>query len=130
MFRIDPRLQKRYLWLGIGVLWWGLIAVLSLVSSPYISMPGYTDKLYHAAGYTVLMGWWLQLFPQPRARTMLAAVFVLFGVAIEVLQSFEPLRHFDVLDMLANTSGVSIAWLLGSFTPFGQLLYRFETRFL
>jgi len=126
----DPRLQERYWWLGVGIVWWGLIAFLSLVSTPYINMPGNTDKLYHAAGYAVLMGWWLQLFPQSRTRLLLAAVFILFGVAIEVVQSFEPLRHFDVLDMLANSSGVFIAWLLGSFTPFGQLLYRFEKRFL
>ncbi|HEX5055134.1 MAG TPA: VanZ family protein [Gammaproteobacteria bacterium] len=126
MLRVDPRLQKRYLWLGVGLIWWGLIAVLSLVSSPYISMPGHTDKLYHAAGYTVLMGWWLQLFPQPQARLLLAAVFILFGAGIEVLQSFHPLRHFDVLDMLANSTGVLFAWMLGK-TSFDQLLYRLET---
>jgi VanZ family protein len=130
ILQIDPRLQKKYWWLSVGMVWWVLIAVLSLVSSPYISMPGNTDKLYHASGYAVLMGWWLQLFPQPRTRLVLAAIFILFGVAIEVAQSFEPLRHFDVLDMLANSAGVLLAWLLGRTATFGELLYRFEARFL
>jgi VanZ family protein len=120
-------LRRKYWWLTVGVAWWLLIAVFSLVSPPHIPMAGGADKLYHAAGYGVLMGWWLQLFP--RARLLLAVVFILFGVGIEVLQSFHPLRHFDVWDMLANSSGVLLAWLLGR-APLDQLLYRFEKRFL
>lgn len=89
-------------------------------------MPGSADKLYHAFSYGVLMGWWVQLFPRPLTRLLLASVFILFGIGIEVLQSFHPLRHFDVWDMLANTAGVVLAWLLGR-TSFDQLLYRLET---
>lgn len=129
LLRIDPRLRKKYWWLTVGVAWWALIAVFSLVSTPHIPMPGSMDKLYHASSYAVLMGWWLQLFPRPPARLLLAAVFILFGVGIEVLQSFHPLRHFDVGDMLANGSGVVLAWFLGR-TSFDQLLYRFEAALL
>ena len=129
IFKLDPRLSKKYWWLTVGISWWALIAVFSLISPPQITMPDNIDKLYHAFSYSVLMGWWLQLFPQPRTRTLLAVVFVLFGVAIEVLQSFHPLRHFDVWDMLANSAGILLAWLLGK-TSLDQLLYRFEKRFL
>jgi VanZ family protein len=126
LFKIDPRLQRKYWWLGVGIGWWALIAVFSLISPPQVAMPGRMDKLYHVFSYCVLMGWWLQLFPRALTRLLLATVFILFGVGIEVLQSFHPLRHFDFWDMLANSAGVLLAWLLGK-TPFDQLLYRFET---
>lgn len=126
ILRIDPRLRKKYWWLAVGVGWWALIAVFSLISPPHIPMPDKIDKLYHAFSYCVLMGWWLQLFPRPTMRLLLAAIFILFGISIEVLQSFHPLRHFDIWDMLANSAGVLLAWLLGK-TSFNQLLYRFET---
>jgi VanZ family protein len=129
IFTIDPRLQRKNWWLTVGMLWWTLIAVFSLISSPYIDMPDNTDKLYHAFAYSVLMGWWLQLFPRPRTRLLLAGIFIMFGFCIEVLQSFEPLRHFDLWDMLANTTGIFVAWLLGK-TPLDQILYRLEKRFL
>ncbi|HEY3487783.1 MAG TPA: VanZ family protein [Gammaproteobacteria bacterium] len=129
-FKIDPRLRKKYWWLVIGVGWGLLILAFSMVSMPYISMPDNTDKLYHAFAYCVLMGWWLQLFPQQAMRLLLVLIFILFGVSIEVLQSLQPLRHFDILDMLANSSGVILAWLLGQITLLGELLYRFEKRFL
>lgn len=127
ILRIDPRLRKKYWWLTVGLAWWVLIAVFSLVSPPQITMPNMTDKLYHAFSYSVLMGWWLQLFQQSRTRLLLAAVFIIFGVLIEFLQSFHPLRHFDVWDMLANSAGILLAWILGK-TSFDQLLYRFESR--
>ncbi len=129
VFNIDPRLRKKYWWLTVGIAWWALIAVFSLAATPYISMPNNTDKLYHAFGYSVLMGWWLQLFPRSLARLLLAGIFIMFGFGIEVLQSFEPLRHFDLWDLLANSTGILVAWLLGK-TPLDQLLYRFEKRFL
>src|SRR5687767_5439850 len=129
IFNIDPRLERKYWWITVGMLWWTLIAVFSLITSPHITMPNNTDKLYHALSYSVLMGWWLQLFPQPRTRLLLAGIFISFGIGIEFLQSFHPLRHFDVWDMLANSAGILLAWLLGK-TPLDQILYRFEKRFL
>jgi VanZ family protein len=129
LLQVDPRLQKKYWWLVVGIVWWTLIAVFSLISPPQISVPDNTDKLYHAFSYAVLMAWWLQLFPHPRMRLLLAAVFILFGAGIEMLQSFHPLRYYDVWDMLANSVGVILAWLLGR-TGFDQLLYHFEKRFL
>jgi hypothetical protein len=129
IFIIDPRLRKKYWWLTVGLAWWTLIAFFSLNAPLHISMPENTDKLYHAFSYSVLMGWWLQLFTQPRMRLLLATIFICFGIGIEFLQSFHPMRHFDVWDMLANSAGVVVAWLLGK-TPLDQLLYRFEKRFL
>ncbi len=47
------------------------------------------------------------------------------GILIEVLQAMTPTRQFELLDMVANTSGVVLAWAL-AYTWFGGLLAKFE----
>src|SRR5690606_4565662 len=106
LLEIDPDLKKRRLWLSIGCGLLLVIVFMSLTSTTYVPMPGNIDKLYHASAYAVLMGWWLQLFRNALTRVLLALCFIAIGVGIEFLQSFHPLRYFDVGDMLANTTGV------------------------
>ena len=127
LLEIDPDLKKRRLWLGVGFGLLLVIVFMSLTSTTYVPMPGNIDKLYHASAYAVLMGWWLQLFRNALTRVLLALCFIAIGVGIEFLQSFHPLRYFDVGDMLANTAGVVISFGLG-WTAFERLLYRFERR--
>lgn len=127
LLEVDPKLTKPRLWLAVGVGLLLLIVYMSLVPTPVIPMPGNTDKLYHGSAYAVLMGWWLQLFRHRLTHVLLALAFIAVGVGIEYLQSFQPLRYFDVADMLANTTGVLISWALG-WTAFDRLLYRFERR--
>lgn len=127
LLEIDPDLQKHRLWLGVGFSLLLFIVFMSLTSTPVVPMPGNIDKLYHASAYAVLMGWWLQLFRNPLTRVLLALCFIAIGTGIEYLQSFHPLRYFDVGDMLANTTGVVISWSLG-WTAFERLLFRFERR--
>lgn len=128
-FQVDPRLNQVKVWLFLGVALILLVVYFSLTSTAALAMPGNTDKIYHCFSYMCLMGWWLQLFPRALIRLLLAVAFTLLGVGMEVLQSFHPLRYFDVGDMLANSCGVILAWLLG-LTAFDQLLYRFENRFI
>ena len=90
-------------------------------------MPGHTDKLYHAGSYCLLMLWWLQLFPVRAARIILAVLFIVMGIGLEVLQSFHPLRYMDYKDMAANTTGVLIALYIG-WLRMDQLLLKFERR--
>lgn len=125
ILQIDPDLNKTRLWLGIGFGWLLLIIFMSLTSTPYVPMPGNIDKLYHASAYAVLMGWWLQLFRNVLMRVLLALCFIAIGTGIEYLQSFHPLRYFDVGDMIANAAGVVVSWCLG-WTAFDRLLYQFE----
>jgi VanZ family protein len=127
MFKIDSRLQKTWLWLTIGIVLLSAITALSLISMEGMPMPGNIDKLYHAVSYAVLMGWWVQLFPRREDRLMLVLAFILFGGLIEVLQSFHPLRHFDLLDMAANTTGILVSWVLG-WTRFDQILYWLDSK--
>ena len=56
----------------------------------------------------------LQAFSHRCPRWFLALVLVVFGLGIEFLQSLTSYRHGDGWDMLANTAGILIVWLLVS----------------
>jgi VanZ family protein len=127
--RIDTRLHKARLWLAVGFGLFAAIVAASLMPMTHAPMPGHTDKVYHAFSYAVLMGWWLQLYPHKGMRIILALLFISAGAGIEYLQSFHPLRYFDIADMVANAAGVVLAWGLG-WTRLDQLLLRFERRIL
>ena len=97
-------------WLGIVI-----TLVVSLMPSPFKEGGANTDKIVHLAGYGVLMFWWAQLIIQRRWR--LAIAVVLFGILIEWLQGFTPDRQTDVFDVLANSSGVLLGWLVARLSP-------------
>ena len=97
--------------------WLGVIATLALSLMPP-TLGGddtHIDKLAHLFGYAVLMFWWAQLVVYQRVK--LAVAVVLFGIAIELLQGLTPDRLPDVLDVLANTAGVLLGWIIARHTP-------------
>ena len=102
------------LWLSIGWLMVLLVCVLSLISNP----PGieiefkYIDKLGHFFSYFILMAWFAQLFKTTRLRIFYVLFFISMGVMLEVLQGLGGVRFFEYNDMLANTTGVLVAWLV------------------
>jgi len=103
------------LWRGLG--WLGVVItlVVSLMPPVLDESSGNTDKIVHLAGYAVLMFWWAQLIIQQRWK--LAVAVVLFGGAIELLQGLTPARQPDLLDALANSSGVLLGWLAARLLP-------------
>ena len=122
------QLRWRKLWLVIGYILVAVVVIGSLTPPGKQSVIWEYDKIVHGFSYAVLMGWFLQLYRRGLAHFYLAIAFVCLGIGLEVAQSFHPLRHFDYYDMLANTFGVLLAWVLGC-TPFGRLIQRFEIRF-
>ncbi|MEM7293771.1 MAG: VanZ family protein [Pseudomonadota bacterium] len=121
---VGAELRWFRLWLGLGLI---LIAAVFYLSLTPVDIPAeHLDKIYHAATYGVMMGWFVQLYRGVRSHAILAVGFILMGVLIEVLQGFHPMRYFDVLDMLANAVGVLIAWAIGT-TAFSRILVRFES---
>ena len=121
---IGSELRWFRLWLGLGLV---LIAAVFYMSLTPVDIPAeHFDKIYHAATYAIVMGWFAQLYTGLRSHTLLALAFILMGALIEVLQGFHPMRYFDVLDMLANAIGVAIAWLLARF-GLSRLLLGFES---
>lgn len=114
------------LWLCVGL---GLILCISFMS--VVSVPAEVkkflmhDKLLHVAAYGLLMGWFAQIFRRNGTRLLLAIGFVLMGIGIEYIQGQVPSRQFEVLDMIANTSGIVLAWAL-AYTWMGRALEWFE----
>ena len=109
-----PELKLRLLWLTIGYALVALVVYLSLTSSPVdtgLSFP-YQDKAFHAFAYFVLMAWFAQIYHDRFQRNMIAVMFIIMGVTLEYLQSFDPNRFYEYGDMVANTMGVVIGLLL------------------
>jgi len=97
-------------WLGVA-----LTLAVSLGPPALDEGTGHADKLAHLAGYAVLMFWWTQLVVERRWK--LAVAIVLFGISIELLQGLTPARQPDLFDVLANTSGVLLGWLVARLLP-------------
>lgn len=122
-------LHYRRLWIGVGIVLILLVAVSSVIAVPApLKVIMLKDKLMHTLAYASLMGWFSQIYRHDLTRLLLAIALVLMGVGIEYLQGMTPSRQFDVLDMVANTSGVVLAWAL-AYTWVGSLLARFEGLF-
>ena len=107
---IIQRLWWACAWLGVLI-----TLVVSLMPPPFSGGVALGDKIVHLAGYGVLMFWWAQLIVQARWRLALAVV--LFGIAIEWLQGFTPNRQTDAFDVLANSSGMLLGWLVAHLSP-------------
>jgi VanZ family protein len=110
------------LWRGIGWILVAIIVVLSLMPAPPTAPGG--DKLHHFIAYFGLMFLFSQ-WHSGRQLKVLALAFVLMGCIIEIVQPFTG-RYFSWLDIVANTTGVLVAWLLAMGSG-GKMLYWFET---
>jgi len=56
-----------------------------------------------------------QIHVQGKTRAAYALAFVAMGIALEFLQGMTGYRSFDAMDMIANTVGVAIGWLVGTY---------------
>ena len=104
-----------------------IAAVFYFSLTPSVLPAEHFDKLIHALTYAVMMGWIVQLYRGRRSHLLLAIGFILMGASIEILQGFHPMRYFDVLDMVANATGVVIVWIFAG-SEISTLLSRFEQR--
>ena len=122
----SPHLHYSRFWLCTGLAMMLMVLTLSLISLPdEIDEIMWSDKLMHGIAYAGLMGWFAQLYKHDFTRIVLLIGLIFFGVGIELLQGLTPSRKLDVIDMVANASGVLLAWAL-SYTFFGSILERFE----
>jgi len=87
------------------------------------------DKVAHLIAYAGLMGWFVQIFRHDLTRLVLLLGFVTLGIGVEFVQGMVPSRQFEVLDMIANTSGALLAWAL-AYTRVGQILPAVERLWL
>lgn len=126
---VNPVHRYQKLWLVMGYALVTLVIYLSASSNPPdsgIDLPNF-DKVMHALAYFVLMGWFAQLYHVKKHRLIYALAFVFMGVALEVVQSFDPARTAELADMVANASGVLLALLMTKIPALRQVLKKIET---
>jgi len=122
-------LRFRRLWVSIGIL-----MVMAVVLGSVSSLPGSLksamqhDKLLHTMAYACMMGWFAQIYRHDLTRLVLVVGLISMGIAIEFIQGASGHRQFDILDMVANTSGVVLAWAL-AYTWVGNTLAWAEQYF-
>jgi VanZ family protein len=95
------------LWRGMFIAL--LCAVLYLALKPAEPTPDWfaqADKLRHAGAFLVLFGLGLRAGFRPLP---LAAGLLLFGVGIEIAQSFTPTREASAADVAADAVGIALA---------------------
>lgn len=129
--RLAVVLHYRRVWLTLGVVWVGAICYLSLASLRGAPLPeiNHIDKFFHFMAYAGLMGWFAQLYWSFSTRVLLACGLISMGIGLEFLQALTPERQLEVADMLANSTGVLVAWLVAR-GRVQQLLHFFEAQFL
>ena len=112
-------LKYRSLYLYLGYLWVLLTVYVCLAPNPPdTSVIEFGDKIVHLLGYICLFLWFAQIYSR-QSHWRPAVGLVLLGIMIEFVQGQTGYRSFEVADMLANTTGVLIGWLLaGSFVSF------------
>jgi VanZ family protein len=116
-------LAHRILWLLVGWSLISLVVILSLMASPPVIIEfKFIDKLEHLLAYSVLMGWFGQLYSRFKLQIIWVMFFVVLGVVLEYLQGWGGYRIFDYADMLANTLGVLLGWWLTRTLCAGWLL--------
>jgi VanZ family protein len=86
------------------------IVWLSLTPSPPKVDFQESDKLGHFIGYGSLMFWFSQLYLRGMTRAAYATAFVAMGVVLEFAQGALGYRSSEILDMVANATGVALGW--------------------
>jgi VanZ family protein len=104
----DRRVKK--VLFGLWCLAWLIIAVLMLapLSSPLSA--SFSDLIAHFLVFAYLAFATVGFSHRGAELTMLAAVTVAGGMALEVAQGLVPHRTFDILDMGANTLGAMVGY--------------------
>jgi hypothetical protein len=95
------------IWVGLGWMLLGLVCLGSLLPASTVRMLD-NDKLSHFGSYFVLMVWFAGLYGKPRNYIAIAAILVTLGAGLDLLQGLTATRHFEALDVLANSAGVLV----------------------
>lgn len=100
---------------------------LGLTPHPENSVPVFNDLLMHFTGYCIAA---ISIsFARPTwPMWQRAAFLIVYSIAIEIGQHFNPPRTFSGMDIIANSGGVVlglivVALLERTITPFARLLY-------
>jgi len=119
-------LNFRRAWLTGAWLLVGLVIYLSLTPHPPEPFSfSNADKLEHGIAYGSLALWFCQIYVSVRSRMIAIIALIGLGIGLEFVQGWTGYRFFDVWDMVANSIGVMLGFLL-VLTPFGRLFILIE----
>ena len=120
-------LKFRKIWLIIGYLLILTIVFLTLTPKPpdLVSEINFGDKIGHFLAYSLLMFWFCLLYIKTFNRLIIACLFIIMGISLEILQDMGGIRMYEVADMFANTTGVLIGLTL-AYLGMDTLLLKFE----
>ena len=71
-----------------------------------------SDKFIHCLHYTGLTFFWIKSNEEPSNQRLIktALLVFVFGLVLEILQEILPIqRNMDILDLLANSTGIFLA---------------------
>ena len=106
-------IKKNYLFISFSILI--VIAVLSLYPENLQTFhkTNYLDKIFHFIAYFFLA---LDVsIIKPKYWLIYIVIFLLSGLLIEFLQTFNPEHQFELLDLMSNFVGVFSAMYLSKF---------------
>lgn len=123
LISVPPQFHYFLLWRLAG---WGLVSIvlyLSLVPGPPKALDfAFSDKFEHFFAYSLLMGWFGQLYVLRLRQIFIAVALCLMGITVEFAQGWGGHRFFDMADMVANSLGVLLGWWLSNRWLAGSLL--------
>lgn len=115
-------LRNKKLFLAGGLIYTIVLLTLSLVRLNESSLPfsevGNADKIFHFCAYLGLtLIWQFYYFTKTEHITApklwICGLIIMFGIVIELLQlTMTAYRSFEGLDIVANTSGVILAFVI------------------
>ncbi|MEJ2315766.1 MAG: VanZ family protein [Gammaproteobacteria bacterium] len=97
-----------------GLFWLSMLVISWLVVAPQDELPPVKlwDKAAHTLAFAALMLLCAVAYRQRFSLVRIALLLFCFGVAIELVQYLLPYRKFSLLDMLANSVGILVAFPL------------------
>ena len=102
-------LARPGLWIAGALLLALVIVIASLLPGPVVQSVSSWDKLEHTGAYLLLALWLAGMVDRRRYMWAAAAAFLL-GAAVEAAQALlTETRQGDVLDLVANATGVLVA---------------------
>jgi VanZ family protein len=109
-------LPLRYPWVWAGLGWALVIGVVvgSLIPGKMVPNVGIGDKIQHAGAYFLMMIWFAGLYRRG-VHPIIAAVLLLLGTGLDMLQGTTRTRSFDLYDIAADAVGIGVGLVLSYF---------------
>ena len=115
-------------WSGLGWLLVASVIIGSLIPGRTLDVVDVDDKVMHSTAYFVLMVWFAGVYPRT-VYPIIAAVLLVLGFSLDLLQRLTETRSFDWYDVAMNCMGVLVGLAL-SLLLLGGWCQRVEQRLL